>query len=227
MDYDWGSAIPVRDGKLWIWATSSPTNRHCYLYDANQRKVTGEFLHTAPVMFNAGTTRLLCLGSSLGGSLKFKLARWLEKSRLTAGLAKKINYEETFWVLDLRDNSSRRLGSLSQNMGYGSYFIPSPSGRFGYNKPSTSWGNSQFFVCDIESNLFTGLKYNVEIGGWWDDQHLLARDSHYNFVLFDIATRATTTLLSAGVISNTLAGLDLPSDPRNVSAYTIGANPSS
>ena len=26
MDYDWGGAVPVRDGKMWFWADSSRTN---------------------------------------------------------------------------------------------------------------------------------------------------------------------------------------------------------
>src|SRR5437016_7203990 len=60
MDYDWAGAVPFQGGKVWIWAIVSATNRHCFLYDLNDRMVVGELLNAGPVFFNHDQTTLLC-----------------------------------------------------------------------------------------------------------------------------------------------------------------------
>src|SRR5208283_2484783 len=49
--YDWGGSVPIRDGKFWLWVQARWTNRQIlnYLYDLDQGRAVGEFLHGAPV----------------------------------------------------------------------------------------------------------------------------------------------------------------------------------
>src|SRR5579864_1048821 len=60
--YDWGGLVPFAGGKVWIWAISSATNRHFYLYDLKTRLVAGELLNAGPVFCNGDQTKLLCEG---------------------------------------------------------------------------------------------------------------------------------------------------------------------
>src|SRR5437667_5094966 len=73
MDYDWGGAVPVRDGKVWFWAESSRTNVFVrqFLYDLDRRRVTGELLNAGPIFANRDQTKLLCEGYGPVASLKW------------------------------------------------------------------------------------------------------------------------------------------------------------
>jgi hypothetical protein len=123
--YDWGAPVPFAQGKVWIWAISSATNRHFFLYDLDTRLVVGELLNAGPVFCNRDQTKVLCEGhDSLETSLKQKVMGYIEKVSGGKIRLPKINRAETFWVLDMRDNSVRRLGELSQFPGTGSTWRP-------------------------------------------------------------------------------------------------------
>ncbi len=219
MDYGWGDFAPVRDGKMWFWAVPVGTNRNArhFLYDLNNRRVVGELLNASPVFANRDQTKLLCEGYSASASLKWKLIRWLEKSSFGKGLSRKLNYSEAFWILDLKNNSAVRVGKVSQEVGYGSRFVPSPGFRYAYNQPSTV-REGVLFLCDLESNLFTKIKIEGEARGWWDERNILFRDYPNNFSLFDVVTRKTNTIVTSAAISAALQKFDLPTDTADITA---------
>jgi hypothetical protein len=219
MHYDWNYVAPVRDGKVWFWTVPMTTNeptRH-FLYEFKSHRVVGELLNASPIFANSEQTKLLCDGYSASASMKWKLIRWLEKSSFGKGLSRKLNYDEAFWLLDLKNNSAVRVGKVYQGVGLGSSFIPSPGFRYGYNAPSTV-GEGILFLCDLESNLFVRMKVDGEPLGWWDGEHILFKDKLNNFKLFDVTTHQTNTVFAATTISSRLQELGLPGDPAGITA---------
>ena len=216
MDYDWGGAVPVQDGKVWIETWSSRTNWHCYLYDVTNRLIVGELFNATPIFFNHDRTKLLCEGYSLEGAWKWRLSRWLQKFPLTKPLAQKINRLEAFWVLDFKDGSAKAVGSVSQFPGSGSRFSPSPGFRFGVINPT--WPGTELFVCDLASNLFTRFAISGYVVGWWDAHTLLVRDERSNFVLRDVITHQTNMLFSAETTSKLLVQMGLPGSSYEISS---------
>jgi hypothetical protein len=87
--------------------------------------------------------------------------------------------------------------------------VPAPGFRYGYTRPSTSFGTGQIFICDLQSNLFTRVTIDGDPEGWWNDHTILFKDSLHNLKLFDVATHATSTLLTAEAISASLQELGL------------------
>ena len=219
MDYDWGGAVPVQNGRVWIQATSGTTSSHCYLYDVTNRLVVGELLNASPIFFNRTQTKLLCEGYSLESAWKWKLTRWLNKFQLSKSLAQRINRIEEFWVVDLKDGSAKPVGSLSQFPGTGSRFLPSPGFRYGLNRPTTSLSGHEVFLCDLTSNRFTKITINGKLVGWWDEQTILLKDEGNSFVLMDVITRQTNTLFSAQATSKLLQKMGLPDDPADIGSF--------
>ena len=217
--YDWISPIPFADGKVWIWTASSATNAHHYLYDLNSREVSGELLNGGPIFFNQDHSKLFCSGrGSLTMTFRGRIAGWIQKiwlgkTRLRA------NRAEAFWILDLRENSAKRMGEFSQLPGAGSTWKPSPTFRFGYNVPSAA-PQGAFYLCDLERGLFRKLQFNGKPLGWWDPQNILFKDSASNFVLLDVCNDTTNTLFTAKALAQSLQDLGLPNDPATLSAFS-------
>jgi len=218
MFYNWYSVVPVQGGRVWFWTVPAATNGHTqhFLYELKSHRVVGELLNGAPIFANSDQTKLLCEGYSITESLKWKLIRWLQKSSF-GRLSQKLNYEQAFWVLDLRNNSAVRVGKVTQAVGSGSSFIPSPGFRFGYNEPSTA-KDGELFLCDLESNLFTKIKIEGRPLGWWDGHTILFRDHPNNFSLYDVVTRRTNTVITSAAIATCLQKLNLPDDTADITA---------
>jgi hypothetical protein len=73
MDYDWGGNSPLRD-KVWIDVSSTNGDtHHCFWYDVPNHLLAGELLHASRGLFNRDQTKLLCSGTSLNVTWKFKL----------------------------------------------------------------------------------------------------------------------------------------------------------
>lgn len=222
MDYGWGEFAPVRDGKVWIWTVPAATNGHNqqFLYDLNGRRVVGELLNANPVFANREQTRLLCEGYGLFDGLRWKIGKWSQKSRFGNTINRWLdlgNYDEVFWILDLRNNSAVKLGKVSQFIGTGSYFVPSPGFRFGYNRPTVNAG-FDVAVCDLESNRFWKVKIGGEPLGWWDEKNILLKDATNNFRLFDVVRGVATNLFSSQLMMERLKGLGLSADPSDITA---------
>ncbi len=149
--YDLSGAKPFQDGKLWVTTTLTRTNRHVFLYNLEERKVDGELFNAGPVFANLDQTKLLCAGFGFPrANLKQRLGAFV--NRISAGKISlfSTNWSQTFWILDLRDDSAVRVGELSQLTGAGSTWTPAPGFRFGYNVPSTANSGREFFLGDLE-----------------------------------------------------------------------------
>ena len=217
--YDWAAAVPFAGGKVWIWAISGATNRHCFLYDLDTRLVVGELFNAGPVFCNKDQNKALCHGrASLVTSVKQRVIAFIKKGSFGKIQPPKVNTAESFWVLDLRDNSVRRVGELSQIPGTGSTWRPSPGFRYGCNVPNNAEEGSAFFLCDLETGIFEKIKLQGDLQGWWDGSQILIRDPANNFILFDVITRITNTLFSANTLADSLRQMDLTNDPGRIRA---------
>ncbi len=218
--YDWAGAAPFVDGKIWISTTLNRTNGRQFLFDLEKRKVLGELFNGVAVFCNREQTKLLCGGrASLDTSLKGSLISLLSKISL-GRIHIKTNRIEAYWILDLRNNSARRVGGFSQLPGIGSHWKPSPGLRFGYNVPNNGNECSSFFLCDLEQETFRKIQFDGFLRGWWDDQRILIKRPWGDLVLFDVLTQKSSLLFSLETISRRLQELGFSDDPATVTTYS-------
>jgi len=161
-------------------------------------------------------------GAIRSTSIKQKLIAFIQRLPLARIRFQKINRQETFWVLDLRDNSVRRVGELSQIPGTGSSWRPSPGFRYGCNVPNNAEEGSALFLCDLETGVFEKIKLQGEVQGWWDASQILLRDPANNFILFEVITRTTRTLFTATALANSLRQMGLTNGAGRIWRSTIG-----
>lgn len=209
--YDWINRRPFVNDKVWIFGRRTGTNYHC-LYDLRERMILGELHNGGVELVNGDDTKLLIAGfGSQAANLKEKLLNLLE--RISGGKFKpNLNRTESFWVLNLKDNSSKRLGSVSQYAGTGSRWYTSPELRYGCTSPTTE-NEAAFVLFDFEKDSFTRIPVGGRIRGWWDDQNILLQSANHDFVLYDVVKQQTNVLFSAERIQQTLEQLNLPRDP--------------
>ena len=209
-NYSWGEDVPFQGGRTWIWFATSRTNFHTYWVNLDDRTVVGELFNAGAEFSNKDQTKLFCSGpGSLLPTLKQRWAGWLAK--VSGGKIKpQLNRDETFWILDLRNNRAKAIGSFSQSAGNGSRWHPAPGFRFAYNIPSTSGLGQEFYLCDLEQEQMTRVQFQGSIQGWWDERHLLAVDKPNNFLLFDVITRQTRPLITAAELQDFLKKSGLP-----------------
>ena len=214
--YDWGAAVPFKDGKVWLW-TAGPgsTNSHEYLYDLDRRVIIGELLNAGnPELWCPNNSRLLVQGpDSPATSLKLKLLDLIARIRGGKPLR-----TESFWILDMRNNSVNRLGTIEQFPGSGSRWASSPSFRYGYTMPTTASG-AWFFLCDLENRTAKRIPMRGSLKGWWNDQEILVETAPNTFALFDITQRKTRPLFNPEDISRFLAQMDLTNPPAGLDVF--------
>ena len=218
--YGWGDTAPFQSGKIWLWTISTSTNPsvRTYLYDLDHEKVLGQLTNRWAVFSNGDGTRVLCGHARSREMLWQKFVMWLGK--LTKkNFTFRPSQVETFWVLDLRDNSAKRIGELSQFPARGSVWRPAPGFRYGYNVPSNAehW---TFALCDLEEKTMTTLKVRGDLRGWWDDENIIVEDGINSFVLFNITTRKTAPLFSAAMIEQFLSQAGLTNDPSGLHVFS-------
>lgn len=126
-NYGWGEDVPFQGGRTWIWLALSRTNFHHYWVNLDDRTVVGELFNAGAEFSNKDQTKLFCSGrGSLLPTLKQRWAGWLAK--VSGGKIKpQLNRDETFWILDLRNNRAKAIGSFSQYAGSGSSWHPAPA----------------------------------------------------------------------------------------------------
>jgi len=219
--YNWNLIAPFLDNKVWIFTRLNSTNDHAFLFDLEKRKVLGELFKGAAVLSNHEYTKILCQGeASLGTGIKEKLASLLSRASF-----RKINIftnkTEAYWILDLQNNSARRVGLLSQWPGTGSTWIPAPGSRFGYNVPNNHDMGASFFVCDLQQQSFQKIPFTGELRGWWDEQRMLIKKPTGEWVLYDVVTQNVSTLLNVETISRQLQELGIHDDPASLSTCSI------
>ena len=215
--YAWSDLRPFVDDKVWIFGARDRTNRFNCLYDLRERMILGDLQNAGMVLANGDGTRLLVSGvGSPAVTLKEKLLDLLY--RVSGGKFKpNVNETESFWVLNIKDNSTKRVGSVSQYAGTGSSWYTSPLLQYGYTRPTTE--SAAFVLFNFADDSFNWIPVGGQIRGWWDEQHVFLRADNADFVLHDVVNRQTTVLFSAETIRETLKRLDLPGDPTNVVAF--------
>lgn len=215
--YDWGDDVPFPGGKTRIWTLLSSTNHHHFLYDLDKRMVLGELVNASAAFYNQDQSKLLCEGyDSPATSLKEKLFAFLNKISQGKIAILQTNRIETYWILDLKNNSSQRIGKLSQIPGTGSRWKPAPGFRYGYNESTTGHQNREFYLCDLEKGVLEKINFTGELQGWWDDHNIVSKDSNGDFVLFNVLTRQTAPFFSAQAIKKFLTDSGIPTDPAGV-----------
>ena len=217
--YDWGSTRPFANDQVWIFGVRNVTNRFNCLYDLKQRVILGEVSNAGVLQANADGTKLLVLGrNNPATELKDNCLSLLEK--ISGGRISLNSYRtESFWVLNLKDNSSKRIGSVKEHARSGSQWCTSPSLRYGCTVPTTEWEKSLVLV-DFQNDSFTRVALNGNnFCGWWDDQTVLLRDKRQDFLLHNVVSGQRKVLFSAETIRQTLEQLYLPSNPTNVTSF--------
>ena len=190
--YDWLARRPFVNDKVWVFGRRNGTNSFSCLYDLRERVILGELENAGAVMMNHDGTKLLCEGpDSAAASVRSKL---LDLLRRISGkkFGAQMNSFESFWILDLRDNSTKRVGSTSQFAGTGSRWYSSPGLRYGCTRPTTE---TSFMIFDFEKELFTRSKVDGRIIGWWDDQNILFKDRDNNFSIYDVVKEKSVVLI--------------------------------
>ena len=215
--YDWLAAVPFKEGKLWAW-TAGPggTNYHTYLYDLERRVIVGELLNAGtPELWCPANSRILVQGpASPTMSLKLKLLDLFARFRRGG----KPLRTESFWILDLRDNSANRLGEIEQFPGTGSRWACSPNSRYGYTMPTTA-GGSWFFLCDLENRTANRVPAPGPPKGWWNDREILVEATPNTFKLLDIVERKVRSLFNPDDISKFLEQLDVTNPPAGLDVF--------
>jgi len=223
--YEFLSSSPFEGGKMWLLVLSGATNFHSLLFDIEQRRVLGELTNAEPVFMNHSQARLLCVNRSPSSArtLRGILTRLVERTSWgRIRLPMPSSYTEVFWVLDLEKNEAVRIGEVSQAQGAGSSFSTSPDFRFGFTTPTASRPAHEIVLCDLEKKTFTTINAPSGSSGWWDNQTIVIKDPKNNFVLHDVVTSKTSSLISVGEISNLLSGADIPdADPGRANLFTI------
>ena len=210
--------VPFQSGRMWVWLRSSRTNFHTYWINLDDRKVVGELFNASAEFSNQDQTKLFCSGrDSLVPVLKQRFAKWAEQ--LSGGRWKvPVDRNEAYWILDLRSNRARAIGSFSQHPGLGSSWHSSPGFRFGYNIPSTTKDGEEFYLCDLEREQMSLVRLAGDIRGWWDEDRLLVKDPNNNFVLYDVITQRSAPLFTAEYLHQFLKESNLPDDPGKLTA---------
>lgn len=210
--YDWLDRRPFIDDKVWVFGMRNGTDDYHCLYDLQERTILGELHNGWMELVNGDGTKILAMGSgSSATNLKEKLLELLE--RISGGRIKpNINRTESFWVVNLKDNSAKRVGSVSQHPGSGSRWYTSPDLRYGCTSPTTE-NDSAFVLFDFEQDSFTRISVDGRIRGWWDDETILLHSPNGDFVLYDVEKKQINVLFSTKSIHETLAQLKLPGDP--------------
>jgi len=225
IDYNFLSPSPFEDGKMWIHTWSGTNGRHCFLYGIDQKRTLGELVKGEPVFMNRDQSSLLCAQRGPAGPSQVgeQITRFL--SSISGGkirFAHVPNDAEVFWILDLKRNSTTRIGSLSQVRGAGSSFQPSPGFRFGFNKPSASSQRPEFFLCDLERKSFRSVALNGWPVGWWSDTEIIVKDPANDFVLWDVLSEKRSPLLSSAEIGEFLEAAQIPdADPKRANLFSI------
>lgn len=227
ISYLWSEDVPFQDGKIWLFSALNRTNYHEFLVNIENHKALGEMLNGNAVFFNRDRTKLLCEGRpGFDTTLKDRLVTLISKLSL-GRIHIRTNSTETCWILNLRNNSARRAGALSQLAGTSSRWHPSPDFRFGYNLPNNSRAGTSFVLCDLENESFRQMTYyNGDPCGWWDDRHILMQQPYRGLFLYNVITRKETTLLGREDLIGRLRKFGITNAPNMLTIISTwnGAN---
>lgn len=216
--YNWSDDAPFQNGRMWVWLVSTGAV-HTYVLDLNRRVVEGQLVNTGPpVLWTRDGSKLLCSRAEApGNSPKERLLLFL--SKVTGRPPPWFNRIETFWLLDRKSNSAKRLGSVSQASGGGSSWHPCPDFSSGYTVPSTARG-TLLVLCNLEKQTFQSFNIDGFPTGWWDERHIMIRSPGGEFSLLNVARRETRLLFGTNQVMNLLSDIGLTNGPSTLGART-------
>jgi hypothetical protein len=204
---------PFEGGKMWIMTSAGTNGYRFVLYDIDHRVVLGELTHDAnPVFMNQDQSRVLCLQRVPGArSLKAEVLRfytWMTRNKFSSsqppGDVERV-WVEKFWVVSLNGESATRIGELDQMEGAGSAFVSSPDFRYGYSYVLNEGTKDKgIFLCDLEQKKFWNAGLDGWPAGWWNATSIVIKDPKNNLILYDVVSRKTSVLVSAGQITRFL-----------------------
>ena len=218
------TARPFQGGKLWVMGRTGTNRFDVLLFDIDSKRVVGRLLNAEPDFMDAGQTRLVCRqrDRSKSDSTRARIADFVFKiSRGRLDYRRGGNDEETIWIVDMKSGRARRTGSIRQLRGAGSSFYPSPDFRRGYVKPTVIAPANEMRVCDLETGK---LELHTPAGwpmGWWDNQRIILRNSSYEFVLYDVASRDVRVLLTPLQLRGFFDENKLVEDPQKMGAVSV------
>jgi len=201
--YNWLHLRPFVNDKVWVFGQRNGTNAFFCLYDLREHVILGELENAGAVMVNHDGTKLLCEGPD-SAAISIRSAFIACLRRITGRkIGAQINQFESFWVLDLRDNSAKRVGATSQFAGTGSRWYSSPGLRYGCTRPTTE---PAFMIFDFAKEQITRSKVDGRIIGWWDDQNIFYKDRDNNFSIYDVVNEKSVVLIRVERLAKKLQG---------------------
>lgn len=225
VDYGWLTARPFENDRVWIVGRENQTNYSFLQYDLRERRVLGKLADAWVELANGDGTKLLVVGPDAPAvTFKFRLLQLLQK--ISGGkITPNADRTESFWVLNLTNNATRRVGAVTQFAGTGSRWCTSPNLRYGATMPTTEFDRA-FVLFDFATDTFARIPCAGYLCGWWDDQNVILQTAGRDYLLVNVARPQTNLLFSAATLRQTLEQFQLPSDPTNVQpfAHWTGTN---
>lgn len=218
MRYDWRRDRPFAGDKIFVAAVKNNASYVQCLYDLRERVILGELQDGWLTMgkYDGDASKLLVsqLGSP-AADLKEKFARFTQ--RIPGGRFHMYINTTTlsYWVLNLKNNSRKRIGEMSDYNGTGHSWHWSPSLRYGCTAPTTEDGKA-FVLFDFEKEKFTRIGQRGWLCGWWDEGNILIGKDNGDFALYDIVNRQTKVLFGADAIQHAMDQFKLPGSSTNV-----------
>ena len=218
--YEFLSPSPFEGGKMWVSVQEATNNHHCFLYDIDRQTILGELMNASPIFMNRDQSKLLCSQWTPGTR---SLRAWV-----TALFQRILHHNtrarypsdgtEALWVLDLNRHSATRIGKTSELR---STFHPSPSFRYGFNKPFDFPDDAGFVLCDLEKQSLTRINMAGRPQGWWDESSIVIKDPTNNFVLRNVVTGKTSPLWTPAQLAGFFDKMNLPDDANTANLFSI------
>lgn len=227
LSYPFLNSRPFAGDKVWIMIWSRG-DHHCYLYDLEARVVEGELFGADPSFMSSDGTTLLCTVRSVSSRSRGGFLRELSRAIGDAVRGRRGNGSagdvETFWALDLRNGTAKKLGKTLQFAGAGSSFFPSPSFRYAFNKATAAVSSQELLIADMQTKSLEIHMVDGQPREWWDDSRIVITTPKLDSVLYDVHSRNTTPLLSYDAVLEALekAGLDASSGAVGLFAIRNG-----
>jgi hypothetical protein len=205
---------------MWITLFGGTNNYHCYLYDIDRHTILGELINASPVFMNRDQSELLCIQHTKGtGSLRAQITAVLQRIRHPNRPSQHLSdVVETLWVLDLNRDSATRLGTASGLRN--TTFQPSPGFRYGFIHPLGA-ERPGFFLCDLEKQSLRRINVAGGLQGWWDESSVIIKDTTNNFILYNVASGATSPLWTSEQIAGFFGKMNLPDAPATATLFSI------
>jgi len=196
ISFDFLASRPFEGGKMCISRGPVGTNREPLLFDIEKRQVLGRVTNGWPVMLLGDPPRLLCAQKTVArNGMKERLQKLLE--RISQGRIKFPSPQREvvrYWLLDPEKHAAIKIGDLPGTPNFS--FFPSPDYHYTYTGRHNDSGGVDFFYIDLKQGFIKKFDTPGWASGWWDNAHILFQTTNGGFLLYDVQTKATSSLIS-------------------------------